>query len=67
MSLNHQLLLSTFLHQLSFLSSHHYYRQSPISLQAIIGQNPSHKVIYDRNLQALVDKLFPHFLQQVLL
>ena len=39
---------------------------STVNRQAVIGQNPAQKVVYDRNLQAIVDKLFPHFLQQVL-
>jgi hypothetical protein len=30
-------------------------------LQTNLGLNPYQKVVYDRNLQALVDKIFPHY------
>lgn len=34
-------------------------------MQFNLGLRPYEKVVYDRNLQALVDKIFPHFAQQV--
>lgn len=32
-----------------------------------LGLRPYDKVVYDRNLQAIVDKIFPDFALQVLL